>query len=1247
MRKLIYYLLLFNPALLLAQQEGSLDSLFGTNGITKYAFFPDKYTALSSVLKVFSDGTGNIYLYGTSSNSDGTTRLCMTRLKSDGKTDSSFGLNGRVYFAASQWLSSSTSLIHIGVDSLNRIVFGRPDFSILRFLSTGSADTSFGTNGYMKFNASGSLNALHVLPNGKLLALGNTSAVCLTVRFNENGGLDSGFNNSGIVVGAFNTGVYKNEGKGLHVQLDGKIVVVGNAYNQYNCDFGLMRLHANGLLDSSFGSNGITKVNFDYGNDFVSKTSLISQGGLLVLGTMQLLSGGTNTIVVKFLPNGQIDPSFGVSGKYVTSSSYAEFLGWRNDCVLFGYISSGDVTLKNYLKTGSLDPSFGNAGTLVIGKSKYPLLNLNSLVVYDSNHLVFGGYIDSLNNRGFGVIKVDGLGRIDSTMGLNGLGFIQMGTPYLNTTSSGKLSKISVQPDKKIVIVGSVIPGSYRRMLVSRFLPNGQKDIGFGVNGTLILDDGMAKGVLTLADTTILVSGYINSNNVKKAILFKLKQDGTYDSTFAVNGRNVVGKQLANGLNEFNDIDLQSDGKIIVTGSGLGRFLANGQLDSSFGVNGFNQGIYGVNSVVLKDNSIVVAGDTILSKYSANGEVRMWFYHETWSKYCGFTTGNSYFKYSYYEPLIDNDDNIFVRGGRYFDPEYNANIACLNDNGGDVQFLFNKDGVPVSSFGTGGKVIRTGLNLKTGVLSLGSKVLSFSNYYSSYTIYQNLPNGSPFGPFGGAGKIDFNIPIIGSSTLPKLFHPCFQSDSTVVFSFLSLDTIFFARHFIRKDKLVDFTVTSKKTGFLTDTFQLHASGSPGITNYHWVIDNVVYLNGTDSSSAAPYIKFLTSGYKTIKLVGIINEGEIIEKIKTNFITVCKVDFDATSNFEEVLVPIQIMNLCFPIPSSFRWEIEGKPAVYIGYHLNSPSPYFRYLDTGSFAVTLIAKYANGDSLVLSKPNFFRINSLAFTQDKSYSNLDSPYFNFYAHSKPAAMRYAWQASAASGQTGNPISFPNGNELANVKVVVSDTGWYNMQLTAYYDSSHTLVKVKNLAFYVSAILNTNKPLAGFKVNKQFGDIDELFYFTDSSLFHPNSWEWTFIPDNVWLVSSDYHSQNPIVSFYADGIYDVKLKVGNPFGKDSVLKKAYITIGVTGQKSLLPGIQFNLFPNPANDLLFLRFSQEIESEYQIYSSNGALVGEGNLNESINGLNQIDVSYLPSGFYQIRVKTERGEAGKSFILSR
>lgn len=1246
MRKLIFYLLLFNPALLLAQQDGSLDSLFGTNGITKHAFYPDKYMALSSALKVFSDGTGNIYLYGTSSNSDGTTRLCMTRLKSDGKTDSSFGLNGRVYFAASQWLSSSTSLIGIGVDSLNRIVFGRPDFSILRFLSTGSADTSFGTNGYMKFNASGSLNALHVLPNGKLLALGNTSAVCLTVRFNENGGLDSGFNNSGIVVGAFNTGVYKNEGKGLHVQLDGKIVVVGNAYNQYNCDFGLMRLHANGLLDSSFGSNGITKVNFDYGNDLVSKTSLISQGGLLVLGTMQLLSGGTNTIVVKFLPNGQIDPSFGVSGKYVTSSSYAEFLGWRNDCVLFGYISSGDVTLKNYLKTGSLDPSFGNAGTLVIGKSKYPLLNLNSLVVYDSNHLVFGGYIDSLNNRGFGVIKVDGLGRIDSTMGLNGLGFIQMGTPYLNTTSSGKLSKISVQPDKKIVVVGSVIPGSYRKILVSRFLPNGQKDIAFGVNGTLILDEGMAKGVLSMADNSILVAGYINPNNIKKAILFKLKEDGTYDSAFADNGRSVVSAQLANGLNEFNDIDLQSDGKIIVTGSGIGRFFSNGQVDSSFGLNGFNQSIYGVNSVILLDNTIVVAGDSTLTKFNTNGSVRLWSYLEKWTynntMACRYT-----FNYAYYEPHVDNDSNIFVRGGKFFDPDYYRSFSCVA--GGDVQFLFNKNGVPISNFGIAGKIINPTLEYKTGVLPLGTKVLCYSNSLSNYTLHENLSNGSPYGPFGGGGKITFSQtlikPIESYNSEPFKIH--FQSDSSVISSFLRNDTLFLARHFIRKDKLVDFTVTSKRTGLLSDTFQLYAIGSPGINHYRWVIDNVVYLNGTDSSSAEPYIKFLTSGYKTIKLVGISNEGEIIEKIKNYFITVYNVDFAATSNFEEVLVPIQLVSTCNPVPVSYRWEIGGNPMFFSGYNLGVATPYFRYLDTGSFAVTLIAKYANGDSLVLSKPNFFRINSLAFTQDKSYSNLDSPYFNFYAHSKPAAMRYVWQASAASGQTGNPISFPNGNELANVKVVVSDTGWYNMQLTAYYDSSHTLVKVKNLAFYVSAILNTNKPLAGFKVNKQFGDIDELFYFTDSSLFYPNSWEWTFIPDNVWLISSDYHSQNPIVSFYAEGIYDVKLKVGNPFGNNSVLKKAYINIGVTGQSSLPNGIHFNLFPNPANDLLFLRFSQEIESEYQIYSSNGALVGEGNLNESINGLNQIDVSYLPSGFYQIRVKTERGEAGKSFILSR
>jgi PKD repeat protein len=208
--------------------------------------------------------------------------------------------------------------------------------------------------------------------------------------------------------------------------------------------------------------------------------------------------------------------------------------------------------------------------------------------------------------------------------------------------------------------------------------------------------------------------------------------------------------------------------------------------------------------------------------------------------------------------------------------------------------------------------------------------------------------------------------------------------------------------------------------------------------------------------------------------------------------------------------------------------------------------------------------------------------------------------------------------------------------------------VQLVAYYSGEDSLIELKNHAFYVSAIIQNNKPIAEFSVTKQSGEIDELFYFNDMSSYFPNNWKWTFTPNNVWLVSSDYTSQNPIVSFYANGFYQISLRVSNPFGADSITKTDFIRIGKTTStnSNLIPN-SLQIYPNPAQDILQLRTEPNSNLEVEIYAFNGALVQTEKVITDANGLTQLNTEKLSDGFYHLRIKSNLGELGKTFGISR
>ena len=130
----------------------------------------------------------------------------------------------------------------------------------------------------------------------------------LDLSFGNGGKVVSNPDGSGIAYGA-----------GMALQADGKIVMVGNAGNS-NADAGFIvaRYNTNGSLDTTFGNNGWTSVNFGATSHFNSSVAIQADGKIVIGG--DVITQTTNTFVqdlavARLNSNGSLDTSFDGDGK--------------------------------------------------------------------------------------------------------------------------------------------------------------------------------------------------------------------------------------------------------------------------------------------------------------------------------------------------------------------------------------------------------------------------------------------------------------------------------------------------------------------------------------------------------------------------------------------------------------------------------------------------------------------------------------------------------------------------------------------------------------------------------------------------------------------------------------------------------------------------------------------------------------------------------------------------------------------
>ncbi len=390
-----------------------------------------------------------------------------------------------------------------------------------------------------------------------LLAFLNTSG--------QNGSVDTSFGNNGYAITDFYGGW--DRASMVAVQEDGKIVVFGfvdlsgGGYAE-----GLLRYLPDGSLDTTFGTDGLVTTSAgDIYSEYFNSLH-IQPDQKIITSTTFLQNGEADYLLVRYLPNGDLDASFGVNG--IVKTNYGEDNLGGTVLLSDGKILAGGSTsfggnnfilLVRYMWDGSSDTSFGTNGTIT------HFINNESLKVFgikvQSDGKIIVPYRTEENFvKKFQIARFLPNGVLDT-------GFGDVGIIELESSSEVFHSSISLQDDDKILVSLKKQPGTSIR----RLLATGEIDVSFGNNGTMEIDSDIftALKILVQPNNAIIVFGITFNFEPDFNRTYRLNPDGSLDFTFGTNGYTALGFEGA-------DIALQENGKILIAGS---TFFYSGPVD--------------------------------------------------------------------------------------------------------------------------------------------------------------------------------------------------------------------------------------------------------------------------------------------------------------------------------------------------------------------------------------------------------------------------------------------------------------------------------------------------------------------------------------------------------------------------------------------------------------------------------------------------------------------------------------------
>jgi uncharacterized delta-60 repeat protein len=393
-------------------------------------------------------------------------------------------------------------------------------------------------------------------------------ALCYSIHYSQNLIADSTFNGNGMAIATSeSTSAYGNS---LLYQPDGKIVVVGHYQVPhpifYVSGFLSYRFNSNGTHDTFCGDSSRTRTKFyPLTQDNALATALQTDGKIIMAGV-----ANTNLAMARYRPNGIIDSTFGTNGKVESlfgAGQIKAIILLNNGSILVVGKCAGGFAVVKYLTSGIPDVTFGNNGIVLAGT------NLNnsefsSIAVQPDGKIVASGqyWYDNTNGYDMAVMRFNSNGSVDNSFGTNGLVAIDFGS------IEDYCYKVHIRANGKLVMTGiTKLASGKTKFAAAELLSSGALSTSFGNGGKTIenssVDHNFLSSSILLSNNEILMCGdlYVNGDFLKGIPTFmKIGSNGQFNYSFGSNGY-FHPIQSYNRL-RFYDMILQPDGKLIACG---------------------------------------------------------------------------------------------------------------------------------------------------------------------------------------------------------------------------------------------------------------------------------------------------------------------------------------------------------------------------------------------------------------------------------------------------------------------------------------------------------------------------------------------------------------------------------------------------------------------------------------------------------------------------------------------------------
>jgi uncharacterized delta-60 repeat protein len=414
------------------------------------------------------------------------------------------------------------------------------------FSQDGWDDSVYGNNN--GFN----INKTIIQPDGKILvcaeaSFSNEGHQAVILRYHPNGTVDTTFGEGDGVVRSKNDpniNLY-TRANGMAIQNNGKIIVAGDQF--YNSER-IFRLHADGTLDSTFGTDGVIDMNRP-NSEFIYHVAVQSDNKIIVCGKESRFVNSViepHVFLWRFTADGVLDATFGNEGivSYNSNAWLGAFETYMviNDLIIlpddkivvnqsFTKFPNSFVMLRKFNANGTSDDSFGTNGEVL----KSEAISEGNYKYSSSSIQEDGGIISSFTeynaidlNYTESLFRVNTSGELDPSLNIN-LGNPTNFPPFTQIIVSGN----QFYYFKKVNQEGS----SFDQ--IQAYDLSGNPITTFGNNGIAIIDQNSiptsypADAAVTALGNIYLASSITDPDNSEN-LLFLLSNIIGYENNLSI-----------------------------------------------------------------------------------------------------------------------------------------------------------------------------------------------------------------------------------------------------------------------------------------------------------------------------------------------------------------------------------------------------------------------------------------------------------------------------------------------------------------------------------------------------------------------------------------------------------------------------------------------------------------------------------------------------------------------------------------